>query len=75
MVPTVEIHYVFILPFFVAGAPNRIFYKSEDKMKIHSPNAHRKSAALKSDYFYNYFLIGMVSRYCNTVPYLYGTGR
>lgn len=41
------------------GAPNRIFYKSEDKMKIHSPNAHRKSAALKSDYFYNYFLIGM----------------
>ncbi len=30
-------------------------------MKIHSPNAHRKSAALKSDYFYNYFLIGMVS--------------
>jgi hypothetical protein len=43
------------------GAPNRVFYKSEDKMKIHSPNAHRKSAALKSDYFYNYFLIGMVS--------------
>jgi hypothetical protein len=46
------------------GAPNRVFYKSEDKMKIHSPNAHRKSAALKSDYFYNYFLIGMVSTMC-----------
>lgn len=41
------------------GAPSRIFYKSEDKMKIHSPNAHRKSASLKSDYFYNYFTMGM----------------
>lgn len=28
-------------------------------MKIHSPNAHRKSASLKSDYFYNYFTMGM----------------
>ena len=43
------------------GAPNRIFYKSEDKMKIHSPNAHRKASLLKSDYFYNYFTFGMVS--------------
>ena len=42
------------------GAPNRIFYKSEDKMKIHSPNAHRKASLLKSDYFYNYFTFGMV---------------
>merc|ERR1711884_944312 len=41
------------------GAPNRIFYKSEDKMKIHSPNAHRKASQLKSDYFYNYFTFGM----------------
>jgi len=41
------------------GAPNRIFYKSEDKMKIHSPNAHRKASLLKSDYFYNYFTFGM----------------
>jgi len=40
------------------GAPARIFYKDEDKMKIHSPNAHRKAAALKSDYFYNYFTLG-----------------
>ena len=44
------------------GAPNRIFYKSEDKMKIHSPNAHRKASLLKSDYFYNYFTFGMVSQ-------------
>ena len=44
------------------GAPSRIFYKSEDKMKIHSPNAHRKASLLKSDYFYNYFTFGMVRR-------------
>jgi len=41
------------------GAPSRVFYKSEDKMKIHSPNAHRKTASLKSDYFYNYFQMGL----------------
>lgn len=40
------------------GAPARVFYKSEDKMKIHSPNAHRKAATQKSDYFYNYFTLG-----------------
>lgn len=40
------------------GAPARIFFKSEDKMKIHSPNAHRKTATQKSDYFYNYFTLG-----------------
>ena len=43
------------------GAPARTFFKSEDKMKIHSPNAHRKAAAQKSDYFYNYFTLGFVS--------------
>jgi len=41
------------------GAPSRIFYKSEDKMKIHSPAAHRRSASLRSDYFYNYFTMGL----------------
>lgn len=41
------------------GSPSRVFYKSEDKMKIHSPNAHRKTISLKSDYFYNYFNMGM----------------
>ena len=51
------------------GAPSRIFYKSEDKMKIHSPNAHRKSASLKSDYFYNYFTMGMVrTNYRDSIP-------
>lgn len=43
------------------GAPARIFYKAEDKMKIHSPNAHKKAATQKSDYFYNYFTLGFVS--------------
>ena len=51
------------------GAPSRVFYKSEDKMKIHSPNAHRKSAALKSDYFYNYFTMGMVSNQPDSNPF------
>uniref|UniRef100_A0A0K2V117 Uncharacterized protein n=3 Tax=Lepeophtheirus salmonis TaxID=72036 RepID=A0A0K2V117_LEPSM len=40
------------------GAPAKVFYKSDDKMKIHSPNAHRKISAQKSDYFYNYFTMG-----------------
>ena len=48
------------------GAPSKVFYKSEDKMKIHSPNAHRRSAALRSDYFYNYFTMGMVSLPCSS---------
>lgn len=43
------------------GAPSKVFYKSEDKMRIHSPNAHRKTTtAIKSDYFFNYFTLGMV---------------
>lgn len=43
------------------GAPCKVFYKSEDKMRIHSPNAHRRVTACKSDYFFNYFTLGMVS--------------
>ncbi|GLH11145.1 hypothetical protein R5R35_007163 [Gryllus longicercus] len=41
------------------GAPSRVFYKAEDKMKIHSPNAHRRVAARRSDFFFNYFTLGM----------------
>ncbi|PNF19278.1 UPF0183 protein CG7083 [Cryptotermes secundus] len=41
------------------GAPSRVFYKAEDKMKIHSPNAHHRVAARRSDFFYNYFTLGM----------------
>ena len=43
------------------GAPSRVFYKAEDKMKIHSPNAHRRVTARRSDFFYNYFTLGIVS--------------
>ena len=42
------------------GAPSRIFYKDEDKMRIHSPQAHRRAPAPFSDYFYNYFTLGLV---------------
>ncbi|XP_057653388.1 PHAF1 protein CG7083 isoform X2 [Diorhabda carinulata] len=41
------------------GAPSKVFYKSEDKMKIHSPNPDRKITAIRSDYFFNYFTLGM----------------
>ncbi|CAH1992618.1 unnamed protein product [Acanthoscelides obtectus] len=41
------------------GAPSKVFYKSEDKMRIHSPNANRKISANRSDYFFNYFSLGM----------------
>lgn len=40
------------------GAPSRVFYKSEDKMKIHSPSAHKR-AQRKSDFFFNYFTLGI----------------
>lgn len=40
------------------GCPERVFYKSEDKMKIHTPDAHRRVRA-SSDYFYNYFSMGV----------------
>ncbi|CAH0551204.1 unnamed protein product [Brassicogethes aeneus] len=41
------------------GAPSKVFFKSEDKMKIHCPNAHRRVSASKSDYFFNYFTLGL----------------
>jgi len=39
------------------GAPSRIFYKSEDKMKIH--NVYARKATTRSDYFFNYFTLGL----------------
>lgn len=41
------------------GSPNSVFFKSEDKMKIHSPNAHRRAQAKRSDFFFNYFTLGI----------------
>lgn len=43
------------------GCPSKVFYKSEDKMKIHSPNNLHCVTADLSDYFFNYFTLGMVS--------------
>lgn len=40
------------------GAPSRVFFKSEDKMKIHSPSAHKR-VQRKSDFFFNYFTLGI----------------
>lgn len=41
------------------GAPAKVFFKSEDKMRIHSPNVNRRVAATRSDYFFNYFTLGI----------------
>lgn len=41
------------------GTPNSVFFKSEDKMKIHSPNAHRRPQTKRSDFFFNYFTLGI----------------
>lgn len=41
------------------GAPSRVFYKSEDKMKIHSPSAHKRVQNRRSDFFFNYFTLGL----------------
>ncbi|KAI4467632.1 hypothetical protein MML48_2g00013289 [Holotrichia oblita] len=41
------------------GSPNMVFYKSEDKMRIHSPNANRRVTVTRSDYFFNYFTLGI----------------
>jgi len=46
---------------FKLGTPSRIFFKSEDKMKIHSKEAHKRVSNPKSDYFFNYFTLGIVS--------------
>ncbi|XP_067144960.1 phagosome assembly factor 1-like isoform X1 [Centruroides vittatus] len=41
------------------GSPPKIFFKAEDKMKIHSPRPHRFVASTSSDYFFNYTTLGM----------------
>ncbi|KAL1234764.1 Phagosome assembly factor [Trichinella pseudospiralis] len=43
------------------GFPSAVYYKSEDKMRIHLPSAQRTRCNEKSDYFYNYFTMGLVS--------------
>ncbi|KAL3312258.1 hypothetical protein Ciccas_009151 [Cichlidogyrus casuarinus] len=41
------------------GAPNRIYYKTDDKMKIHLPQSQRILKSSRSNYFYNYFTLGL----------------
>lgn len=41
------------------GCPTKIFYKAEDKMKIHSPDAHKLVKSQCSDYFFNYVTLGV----------------
>ncbi|GBP08839.1 UPF0183 protein CG7083 [Eumeta japonica] len=41
------------------GAPSRLFYKAEDKMRIHRPSPRRRPNPPASDYFFNYFTLGL----------------
>ncbi|XP_065889838.1 phagosome assembly factor 1-like isoform X2 [Dysidea avara] len=41
------------------GAPSKVFFKSEDKMKIHSTNPDKPPHSCRSDYFFNYFTLGI----------------
>jgi len=43
------------------GCPNKVFYKAEDKMKIHSPVAVKTTGGHWTDYFFNYSTLGVVS--------------
>jgi len=43
------------------GCPSKVFYKAEDKMKIHSPVAVKTTAGHWTDYFLNYSTLGVVS--------------
>uniref|UniRef100_A0A8D0AN25 Phagosome assembly factor 1 n=1 Tax=Sander lucioperca TaxID=283035 RepID=A0A8D0AN25_SANLU len=41
------------------GSPHKVFYKSEDKMKIHSPSPHKQVPSKCNDYYFNYFTLGV----------------
>ena len=42
------------------GSPCQTFYKLEDKMRIHSAGPRKLKPSQHSDYFYNYFTLGVV---------------
>lgn len=44
------------------GSPNRVFYKAEDKMRIHLPQSQRSLPSRYADYIFNYFTMGLVSQ-------------
>ena len=41
------------------GAPNKLFYKPDDKMRIHTPSGSRLNDDKVSHYFLNYFTLGV----------------
>eukprot|EP01111_Echinosteliopsis_oligospora_P010833 TRINITY_DN3434_c0_g1_i1.p1 TRINITY_DN3434_c0_g1~~TRINITY_DN3434_c0_g1_i1.p1 ORF type:complete len:320 (+),score=60.69 TRINITY_DN3434_c0_g1_i1:94-1053(+) len=41
------------------GVPSRVYYKEEDKMRIHSASASPSGETGYTDYFYNYFQLGI----------------
>ncbi|KAK3735198.1 hypothetical protein QZH41_017952, partial [Actinostola sp. cb2023] len=41
------------------GSPCKVYYKAEDKMRIHAPSPHKLAQSNMSDYFYNYFTLGL----------------
>lgn len=41
------------------GSPDKVFYKDEDKMRIHSSSQHKQQVSNTSDYFFNYFTLGL----------------
>ena len=43
------------------GCPTKVFFKSEDKMRIHSAEAQKLVRSRSSDYFFNYITLGVVS--------------
>jgi hypothetical protein len=43
----------------ILGCPSKVFYKAEDKMKIHSSVAVKTSRAQRTDYFFNYYTLGV----------------
>jgi len=47
----------------VIGSPNTVYYKTDDKIKIHNPSPTSSSSQRsqdKSDFYYNYINFGMV---------------
>uniref|UniRef100_A0A8C4Q9K1 Phagosome assembly factor 1 n=1 Tax=Eptatretus burgeri TaxID=7764 RepID=A0A8C4Q9K1_EPTBU len=42
----------------IIGSPHKVFYKSEDKMRIHSALPHKQKSRC-NDYFYNFFTLGV----------------
>lgn len=41
------------------GSPCKVFYKPPDKMRIHSSSSRKLNETRNTDYFYNYFTLGI----------------